>query len=363
MSATTSRKEAPGEDARLRLQERDWKILDATFSIDTRALAVVRVLVAGLIIFQSLFIELGATHDPEVFTDFFTEYAHLLVIPPATMMLFGYRTRFAVIAAWLVYSLPLRAQLLAEIQVPLGYYILNISLFWFIFLPLDRHLAIDSRRLQSTPVRFLSVAGGALLFQIFLVYFSAGMIKDLGEWVIDATAMQTILAHPNYETALGVAILDYPVVTAVMSVATYVVEVVGALLVLVPGKTLTLRRMVMVPVFIAFHIGIAAFMGLGLFPYVMIALWLVFLPSVGWDGVWSRLGSRQRIAADAERDTSRWRNGIAGFAVTLAAISNVITWISYPEYDGVFGVFQDTMIWLVLYQQWLMFSLPSSIPG
>lgn len=359
MSTTTS-----AEADKLTPRNRDGSGLAAVFAIDTRALAVVRILLGGLIFYQALLLDWSQPRDPAGLLDTITAYSHVVVLPFAVMLLLGYRSRLAVIVAWLIYSLPIRSTLLGGSEVPMGYIILNLALFWCMFLPLDRHLALDSRIRDQAPVRFLSVASGALLFQIFIIYFSAGVVKHPVEWVIDATAMQSILAHPRYETTLGVALLGYPMVLAAMSVATYFFEILGSMLVLLPRKGLGRRRLVLAPVFMVFHVGIAVLMGLAMFPHVMIALWLLYLPSSFWDRVWRR--SHLAVASAASLvDTNRWRNRLAAGAVAIAAVSNTITWAFYPRYGNmpvVFDWFQDFAIVLTLYQRWLMFNVPSLMP-
>lgn len=343
-------------------REDDRSPLASTFSIDTRALAVVRVFLATLILFQSLFLEWSRPRDVSGLAEFLIQYGDLIVIPFAVMMLLGWRTRYAVILSWLGYTLRVRAGLLApDVSVSIGDVILSMALFWSMFLPMGRHLSLDRRGEPKDPMRFLSVASGALLMQVFVIYFSSGLLKSLDEWVFQATAMETILSHPNYETTLGVALLDFPALLALLSVATVLLEVVGAILVILPGKTLATRRMIVVPVFIALHVGIALFMGLGIFPYVLIAAWLVFLPPSFWDRVW-----RGRVAhpeaVELLTDRSIWRNLAAGIALIVVAVSNVITWVYFPEVEGAARSFQTFAAYLVLYQQWAMFSVPSSLP-
>lgn len=360
MNTTTTPHSQARRRLDLSLRDRDRRALDRTFSIDSRALAVIRVLMAGLILFQAFFMEMGQFGELGGIYGVLVDNAHVIIIPFALMLLLGYKTRWAIIMCWLVYSLPLRADLTNDTAVPMGHFILNLALLWCFFLPLDRHLAVESRRENHRPVRFLSVAGGALLFQIVVVYLSAGLVKDLGEWVFDATAMETILSLPRYETTLGVALLEYPAVLAGMSRATFLVEVVGALLVIAPGKTLATRRLVIVPILVVFHIGIAALMGIGLFPYVMIALWLLFMPSGFWDKVWAMFGS-VRTGTELMVDGNRWRNGVAGTIAAAALLSNVFTWLSYPHNPGTFDSFQEIMRFFLINQRWLMFNVPSMI--
>lgn len=346
---------------RLNLTTRDRDVLDATFSIDTRALAVARILIAILLLVEALFLPWSTHEHSNPAIDFLYRNSNLVIVPFALMMLVGYKTRLAVFLCWVLYSIPQRADLLAGGAVDMGDYITVVLLLWLTFLPLGRHLSIDGRRQGNAPARFLSVASGGLIFQIFVIYFSAGLLKDLNEWVVDATAMASVLSHPLYETPLGTALLDYPAVLAVMSVATIVIEVIGAVLVLVPGKTLEMRRMIVVPAFIALHIGITLLMGIGLFPFLMIAAWLLFLPMRFWDWLWSKFGGAFAVG-EREIDGNTWRNISAGVLVAIMLVSNVLSWLFFPTFEGFSDYFQDFTVYLLIYQRWAMFTSPATLP-
>lgn len=361
MSASATSRTKPGRHSESTRERRDLALLGSTFSIDSRALAVVRISLAAIVLIEALVFEWSRPREASGLFDAVSQYGDILVVPFALMMLFGWKTRFAAVAVWLAYSLRVRADLLDPgLSVSIGDLILALALFWCMFLPLGRHLSVDSRGRSESPVRFLSVATGALLFQIFVIYFASGLWKSMDEWVFEATAMETILAHPNYETPLGLVLLDYPALLAAISVATIVLEVVGALLVILPGRTLAIRRMIIAPMFIALHIGIAVFMGLGLFPYVLMAVWLVFMPPAFWDWIWSAFRSK-RVKPELLVDRGRLRNSLAGVALGIVVISNVISWLYFPEVDGLADDFQIVATHLVLYQQWAMFSVPSSL--
>lgn len=354
----------PQQTRSFRLKERDKRALDRTFSIDTRALALIRILLAAMVLIEALFLPWSHPEHPNAAINLIYQYSDLIILPFALMMLVGYRTRLAIALVWAVYSIPIRADLLNGIDVDLGKYILNIFLLWAAFLPLGRHLSIDARNAgqPANPVRFLSVASAGIMFQLFVVYFSAGLVKDMGEWVIDATAMEAILSHPNYETAVGTALLAYPGLLAAMSIGTVLLEIVGSALLLIPGKSLPMRRMVLVPLFILLQIGIAVTMDLGLFPYVMMPMWLIFLPPRFWDWLWNKVG-RAVEPTELMFDSNKWRNTVAGLILVIALISNFITWMYYPDFEGFTAGFKTFTVYLVLYQRWLMFSAPSSLPG
>lgn len=361
MSTSTSPQTEPQTKTKFKLTDRDRRVLDTSFAIDSRALAVMRVLLASFILIEAFFLEWSRPRNPEGFLDFLSQYGDIIVIPFAIMLLLGYKTRYAVILCWLTYSLRVRADLFASgVSVDVGDYILTLALFWSMFLPLGRHLSLDSRKSDGGPVRFLSLASAALLFQMFMIYFSAGLLKEMGEWLGEATALQTILSIPQFSSPLGTWMLQFPTLLAIMSVATIVIEVGGSILVILPGKSLPTRRLIVVPMFIALHLGIALLMDLALFPFVCIAVWLVFLPPRFWDKVWARFAKDPKPTKPLV-DTNKWRAAIVGVAIVIASVSNMITWSYYPDVEGWAKTWQTTATYTVLYQQWAMFSVPSSL--
>lgn len=321
------------------------------FGIDTRGLTAVRIGLAVIILVEIIL------EPPAIALTGPIGLARILVVPAALALLVGYRTRLATVATWVTYSLPLRADLLDPAgSVHLGNYVLALALFWCMFLPLGEHLSIDSADSRSGPTRFLSIAGAGLLIQLFIIYFWAGVTKDLQEWVFDATALHTVLGHPDHGTRLGEALTAFPIALAVASVVTMALEILGPILLFAPRRGLNKRRVVLPVAFILFHTGMALFMTLGIFPYVMIVVWLVFLPGSMWD----RLPGRVESAVD-NVDGHRLRNTVAGTALAYIWLSSIVTWIYFPAQEGLPGFIQGVGRHLMLYQQWAMFSLPSSL--
>ena len=329
------------------------------FEIDTRALTAVRIGLASIILFQSLTTPLPVDPGPGL-GNLIVDYVRVLIVPFALMLLLGYRTRIATIACWVLYGLPLRPELFTPGGLlPLESYMVTLFLFWGAFLPLGAHLSIDSRRRapSARPGRILSVASAAFLIQMFIIYFSAGVTKDMGEWVVQATALETIFGLPTYTGDLGRAMLAFPVILAVGSVVTILLEIVGSLLLFVPGKALPTRRMVITLAFIGFHLALAVFMSpIGRFPYVMMVVWLVFLPAAFWDRV-----TRRPMVMEPIVDINRVRNVGASIALFYAFVSNFITWMYYPATEGFPAFWQSIGKSLLIYQQWAMFSVPSSL--
>lgn len=336
--------------------------MNSLFAIDTRALAALRLGLASIVLYEAFFIVLPQPRAATGLGGFAADYAGVLIIPFAVMLLLGYKTRLATIFCWLLYSIPVRSDLLdPDLVVDLGNYLLALFLFWGMFLPLGANASMDGRRdTENRPFRFLAVGSAAILVQVFIIYFSAGVTKDMGEWVSEATAMETVLGIPRFSTELGQSLIQYPAFLAFLSVATVALEIIGTVLLFVPGRTLNSRRTIITTAFIGFHIGIAVLMGIGIFPFVMMFVWLVFLPTSVWDRLFGR-NAIERAPVEEVVDTNRWRNMMAAVALGFIFVSNAITWLYYPVEGGFPAAWQMVGRYLLLYQQWAMFSVPSSL--
>ena len=168
--------------------------------------------------------------------------------------------------------------------------------------------------------------------------------------------MKTVLGSTGFGNDLGRYVAQADTAMAIVSVLTIVLEVVGALLLFVPGRQLPRLRVILVGAFIAFHLGMAIFMNLGIFPFVMISIWLLFLPSTVWDRVTNEMSEE---APAVDRNLAR--NAIAAAALLYITVSNYITWAFFPADSGWAGQWQQVGVYLLLYQQWAMFSIPSTL--
>jgi hypothetical protein len=169
--------------------------------------------------------------------------------------------------------------------------------------------------------------------------------------------LETIFGLPEFTGDLGRAMLAFPTILAIGSVMTVVLEVLGSLLLFIPGKTLATRRTLITLAFILFHLALAVFMRpIGRFPYVMMVVWVVFLPVSFWDRV-----TRRTLHEEPYIDPSRWRNSVAAVAIFYIVVSNLVTWMYYPADQGFPAFWQSIGKALLLYQQWAMFSVPSTL--
>jgi hypothetical protein len=212
----------------------------------------------------------------------------------ALAMLVGYRTRFATFATWfLTASLHTRNPLILHS----GDTMTRVMLFWSMFLPLGARFSVDglaARRVaygEPLPRRVLSFGSAGLLLQIALVYWFSAILKTAPEWRVNGTALYYALGIEQYRTPIGYHLFQMRWPLKSLTFGTMALEVFGPIIAFFPIATERLRLLI-IPAFLLFHIGINVCMDIGSFPYVCLVAWIAFLPSLFWDGLaraWQRL--------------------------------------------------------------------------
>lgn len=219
----------------------------------------------------------------------------VLAILSTLALLVGYRTRLATLVTWvMVISLHNRnpALIFAADDV------LRALLFWAMFLPLGACYSVDSAlnsSPQPLPKRVVSGATFALMVQIAYIYMWSAAFKTKSElWWPDGDAVYYALSFDQYGTAFGQFLLSLPPgFLKLLTLTALWFEWLGPLLVFIPFRN-SFFRCVAIISFILLHIGFGLCFELGIFPFLSISSWLVFIPSNVWDWAAQRLHSPQR---------------------------------------------------------------------
>jgi predicted DCC family thiol-disulfide oxidoreductase YuxK len=217
----------------------------------------------------------------------------------------GYRTRFCAVATWLlVTSMQVRNPLILHA----GDDLLRMLLFWSMFVPLHARFSLDramNPSVQAARGSVLTPGSLALIFQICAMYWYTAAEKMHPIWIDERTAVYYALNLDQFATGFGRMLLQWPAVLPVLTTGTLILEAFGPLLAISPVATGRLR-LVAVAMFVSFHIGLGLSLHLGLFPWVCIAAWLVFLPAEFWSFL------RRRIQSFG-RDTTIYVDGDCTF--------------------------------------------------
>lgn len=294
--------------------------LRKVFTVDLRALAIMRIWLAGIILTD---LAIRAT-------DLEAHYSNMGVLPLhvlhqhawlpymfsfhtmsglwqlqlvlfalaavfAFCLLLGYKTRLSTFVTWLLLlSLQNRNPLIEQG----GDDLLRMLLFWGIFLPWGRfysHDATQRPQLSSAPAdtSYFSAATVAYIVQVGIVYFSTALLKNSPEWNSEGTALYYALSLDQILMPGGRLIYPYPELLRVLTLSAYYTELLLPFLLLIPFYN-NFFRVVVVLVLFGFHIGISLTLFVGLFYLINIASAVGLLPRPVMDWVDRRLFSSFR---------------------------------------------------------------------
>ena len=196
-------------------------------------------------------------------------------------LLIGFYTRAATIGSWI---------LLTSLYNRVPYAVsgadtlLIILFFWAMFLPLGRCWSVDAWRgklTTTTEKTLLSGATGAILIQVFLLYFCTGCYKAIYHSQ-PGMLLQNTLEWADYNRPVGDWLLSFPTLLKMFSWSSIGFELLAPWLLFSPWKTSKVRLWTLFGL-VALHIGIELTLSVALFSYVAAAGFSLFLPSAFWD--------------------------------------------------------------------------------
>lgn len=201
----------------------------------------------------------------------------------ALMMLFGWRTRFAIVMSWiLLTSLQNRNPIILQG----GDTLLRMILFWAMFMPLGLvrsvDAALDTESEGQRPQRIFTAATIALLVQIACVYWSAYLYKTGPEWHAEGNAVWYALNLEQMATPFGHWMLHFPQALRFLTYFTLAVEAGAPFFLLFPFFSGPVRSVGVL--FVAgLHLGFASCIYLGHFPFVAAVMLTALLPTWFWE--------------------------------------------------------------------------------
>lgn len=282
----------------------------------------------------------------------------------AAALLVGYRTRLATIVSWvLLVSLQTRNPLV----INAGDTLLRLLLMWSIFLPLARCWSMDAWRRNKAPpanAPVYSVASGAIILQICLVYWMSGYFKFSEVWR-SGEALEWALSYDAYAKPLANWALEYPQVVRWLGAATLWTELLGPVLVFSPVWTRQIRIAV-VAGFLILHLGVELTIHVGLFSCVSMVGWIVLLPDTFWDALTRRKEPAHEQVVAATQGKSPW--SMLGQAVAGLLLALVIVWNLWSMGISATRWLMPTPLRKIgqataVMQKWSMFGRPPRVGG
>lgn len=200
----------------------------------------------------------------------------------ALMIVFGWRTRAALIVAFV-----LNASLLNRNPLVLlgGDILLTCLLFWAMFLPVAARASVDVALANTPPPsdnRHVSWASAGLLLQAMSVYFFSAILKTGADWWPDGTAVDYALQIDGYATPIGQWLRGFWPLTHALTYFVFFLELIGPLLVFSPILNRPLRFIVML-LLVAMHTGFLFCLALGPFPFFSLTSLTTLVGGWLWD--------------------------------------------------------------------------------
>jgi hypothetical protein len=208
----------------------------------------------------------------------------------AVLLLVGYRTRLAtIVSLGLLISLQNRNPMILSGADQL----LRVILCWSIFLPCGARFSLDSAlrgRGPSPPKQVFHIGTSAYIIQLAIIYFFAALEKSGADWHANGTAVYYALGLSQFSTPLGQWLRSISELPRLLTFAVWWLEFIGPLLLFAPFWT-TPVRLIVVAGFVGMQVGFGLVLAnLGLFPVISIIVLLGLLPSWFWDRLVARAG-------------------------------------------------------------------------
>jgi hypothetical protein len=277
-----------------------WCYIESCIRIDTRTLAVFRIVVGMLILadlvlrartFTFLYTDGGAvprelamraTPDYAFSFYFLTSdsrvVAALFVLQAifALQLIVGFKTTFAMVMSFLfVVSLDHQNPFVLSHADTL----FRFLTFWAIFLPLGERWSIDAIHASRPPrPSIANLATAAILLQMIYMYLANGYHKTQSVLWVRGEATPLIFGLDDMTYLLGDPMRNFEALLTYGGWMWYYMLLFSWLLLLLPGTARTLFVMM----FIGAHASFAITVRIGAFPFVAIAGVLLFLQAPFW---------------------------------------------------------------------------------
>lgn len=204
------------------------------------------------------------------------------------MLMVGFKSRWAMLGAFVMSVSVHNRNWLVNNG---GDDIMRALLFISIFLPLNKCFSLDSAlREKKEEIGDTHHSTWVLTFflQVFVIYYVSYLLKDHPIWRRDFTAVFFSSRLDIFATPFGVWTRNFPLFLKISTIFTIWLEFAGPLLLVfsfVFGRFWWVARSLVILLFWALHLGIIATMWIGVFPYLCLVMWAIFIPGPVWDWI------------------------------------------------------------------------------
>lgn len=250
-------------------------------------------------------------------------FAMLLI--SSLCILLGFLYRFNAILFFVLFTY---VELIDKTNYLNHYYFISLISFIIIFLPANRAFSLDNKlfklpETEKAPYYFLFL----LQLQMFVVYFFAGIAKLNYDWLIEAQPLKLWLP----------AFSHYPIIGKYMEQdwVAYLFSWFGCIYDLTIGFLLFNKRAVKLAYFfvIVFHLATASFFNIGMFPYIMMTITIVFFSEQFHEKIVNTLKKLTRYTSQAISSNHIIKPSFV-YVFVIYFIIQFILPFRYAFYDG-----------------------------
>ncbi len=194
------------------------------------------------------------------------------------LIMLGYFYRTATITFFVLFTY---IELIDKTYYLNHYYFISLISFLLIFLPAQKGISLDFgiKKMGKIPAWSIYI----LIFQLGVVYFFAGIAKIQNDWLLEALPLKIWLPSKSHLPIIG-DFLTREWVAYIFSWTGMLYDISVPFLLLINRTRVYAYFLVVV-----FHIATWVLFPIGMFPFIMIALTLIFFPEKIHLSVWNKV--------------------------------------------------------------------------
>ena len=271
-------------------------------------------------------------------------------------LLIGYRTRLMSVFSWVLLASLLNRN---EMVLQGGDILLVLMAFWGMFLPLGAKWSVDAAlqpeyRLNPNQLRFVpnkpqlyfSVATIAVIFQVLFLYFFTALLKTGAPWRFPFEAAHYTLEIQHFATPIAIWFKEFSNLLPIATAYVIFAEFVGPVLVLLPFKW-PITRIIGLLMLASLHVAFILLLHIGLFPLIDFMSLTVLIPSI----VWIFFANRKQKSKSAQ--VTMYYDEDCGFCLKMCLIlrefllPETVKILPAQRYNDIYPIMERENSWVI----------------
>ena len=247
------------------------------------------------------------------------KFVFIIMIILSILFTIGYYSRYVGIVLFFLFANLMTANPYVVHAVE---FMLEVSLFWALFLPLDHNFAVKKTKFSQDTL-IMKVASFGILFQIFLIYLTSVLTKS-GEYWRKGIVIESATDDLTFGYWLAPYLADLPQICQLLTYGSLVLEFFIAFCIFFPFKNPTFRFLAAISIpILHFSIGTAMYVG----PFFLSTLCFaaILIPSFFWKKTKYKKWAFKPIVPP-KLPVRYFSLALMGFAIFLMIHKNLFKW-------------------------------------